>query len=84
MRVLALASLALAGVLCAQASAQEQSTEPSAREAQKKAACQQEANLIYRTSSRGVGLGEDTRNQIIAARRAHVRDCVAKAGQAPG
>jgi hypothetical protein len=83
MRVLAFAALALAGVLCAQASAQEQSTEPSAREAQK-AACQQEANLIYRTSSRGVGLGEDTRNQIIAARRAHVRDCMAKAGQAPG
>lgn len=83
MRVLALASLALAGVFCAQASAQEQSTEPSAREAQK-AACQQEANLIYRTSSRGVGLGEDTRSQIIAARRAHVRDCMAKAGQVPG
>lgn len=83
MRVLALASLALAGVLCAQASAQEQSTEPSAREAQK-AACQQEASLIYRTSSRGVGLSEDIRSQIIAARRAHVRDCMAKAGQAPG
>ncbi len=83
MRVLALASLALAGVLCAQASAQEQSTEPSAREAQK-AACQQEANLIYRTSSRGVGLSEDTRSQIIAARRAHAQDCMAKARQAPG
>jgi hypothetical protein len=30
-------------------------------------------------------MGEDTRNQIIAARRAHVRDCMAKkAASAPG
>ena len=82
MRVLALATLTLAGVLSAQVSAQEQSADPSAREAHK-AACQQEANLIYRTSSRGVGMGEDARSQIIAARRAHVRDCMAKAGLAP-
>jgi hypothetical protein len=57
---------------------------PRRREAQK-ATCQQEANLIYRTGSKGIGMGEDTRNQIIAARRAHVRDCMAKkAASAPG
>jgi hypothetical protein len=87
MRVLPLAAFALAATISAQGAAQEsvqeQRVEPSAREAHK-AACQQEANLIYRTSSRGIGMGEDIRNQIIAARRAHVRDCMAKAGLAPG
>ena len=82
MRVPALAALALAAMISAPASAQEQSPE-SAMEVQK-AVCQKEANLIYRTSSRGIGMGEDARSQIIAARRAHVRDCLAKAGPAPG
>lgn len=82
MRALPLAAFALAATISAQVSAQEQSAEPSAREAQK-AACQQEANLIYRTASRGIGMGEDARNQIIAARRAHVRDCMVRAGLAP-
>jgi hypothetical protein len=83
MRVLPLAAFALAATISAQASAQEQSAELSAREAQK-AACQQEANLIYRTSSRGIGMGQEVRSQIIAARRAYVRDCMAKAEPAPG
>jgi hypothetical protein len=84
MRALPLAAFALAATISAHAFAQEQSVEPSAKEAQK-ATCQQEANLIYRTGSKGIGMGEDTRNQIIAARRAHVRDCMAKkAALAPG
>ncbi|MPR25011.1 hypothetical protein FS320_07130 [Microvirga tunisiensis] len=66
MRALPLAAFALAATVSAHAFAQEQSVEPSAREAQK-ATCQQEANLIYRTGSKGIGMGEDTRNQIIAA-----------------
>jgi hypothetical protein len=84
MRALPLAAFALAATISVHAFAQEQSVEPSAKEAQK-ATCQQEANLIYRTGSKGIGMGEDTRNQIIAARRAHVRDCMAKKGaSAPG
>ncbi|MFL5193266.1 MAG: hypothetical protein ACJ8CG_09595 [Microvirga sp.] len=84
MRALPLAAFALAATVSAHAFAQEQSVEPSVKEAQK-ATCQQEANLIYRTGSKGIGMGEDTRNQIIAARRAHVRDCMAKkAASAPG
>jgi hypothetical protein len=84
MRALPLAAFALAATISAHAFAQEQSVEPLAKEAQK-ATCQQEANLIYRTGSKGIGMGEDTRNQIIAARRAHVRDCMAKkAASAPG
>ena len=83
MRALPLAAFALATTISAHASSQEPSAEPSAREAQK-TACQQEANLIYRTGSKGIGMGEDTRNQIIAARRAHVRNCLAKGGPAPG
>ena len=83
MRVLTLAALALAATAPIQASAQEQSVEPSAREVQK-AACQQEANLMFKTSNRGIGMDESARNKIIAARRAHVRDCLGKAGPAPG
>ena len=82
MRILALTALALAMMVSGGLSAQEQGAGTTAREAQK-AACQQEANLIYRTSSKGIGMSEDTRSQIIAARRAHVRDCMAKAGHAP-
>ena len=82
MRALPLAAFALATMISAHASAQEPGAEPSAREAQK-TACQQEANL-YRTGSKGIGTGEDVRNQIIAARRAHVRNCLAKGGPAPG
>ena len=81
MRVLPLSALVLAVMISAPVVAQDQGAAPSAREA-RRAACQQEANLIYRTSSRGIGMAEDTRNQIIAARRAHVRECMAKA--APG
>jgi hypothetical protein len=83
MRILTFAAFALAFTASSGLFAQEQSGDAAARQAQK-AACQQEANLIYRTSSKGIGMLEDTRNQIIAARRAHVRDCMAKAGQAPG
>jgi hypothetical protein len=56
MRALPLAAFAFAATISAQASAQEPSPEPSAREAQK-AACQQEANLIYRTGRKGIGMG---------------------------
>jgi hypothetical protein len=83
MRIPALIAIALALTLSSGLSAQEQSGDASAREVHK-AACQQEANLIYRTGSRGIGMSEDTRSQIIAARRAHVRDCMARTGQAPG
>jgi hypothetical protein len=56
MRALPLVAFAFAETISAQASAQEPSPEPSAREAQK-AACQQEANLIYRTGRKGIGMG---------------------------
>jgi hypothetical protein len=83
MRILTFSVLALAMSIAPSLHAQEQSGDATPRQAQK-AACQQEANLIYRTSSKGIGMAEDTRNEIIAARRAHVRDCMAKAGLAPG
>ncbi len=82
MRIVTFAAFALALIVSTDLSAQEQSEDATVRQAQK-AACQQEANLIYRTSSKGIGMSEDTRSQIIAARRAHVRDCMAKAGHAP-
>jgi hypothetical protein len=56
MRALPLAAFAFAATISAQASAQEPSPEPSAREAQK-AAFQQEANLIYTTGRKGIGMG---------------------------
>ncbi|MBB4041028.1 hypothetical protein GGR34_002691 [Microvirga flocculans] len=63
--------------------AQEQSF-PATERGVQKAACEEEARRIYRTSSRGVGMAPDVRERMIAARRAHVRECLVRAGPAPG
>jgi hypothetical protein len=82
MRFLTLTAFALAVTLPVALSAQEQSATSSARGVQK-AACEQEARMIYRTSSRSMPMASDVRERMIQARRAYVRDCLAKAGLAP-
>jgi hypothetical protein len=76
--VFVLAMTAAAGL-----AAQEQDDASMARGA-RKAVCEQEARMIYRTSSRGTGMAADIRERMIQARKNHVRDCLARVGSAPG
>jgi hypothetical protein len=76
MRVLTLAAFALAVLFSAGASAQEQRGMSSDREV-RKAACQRDARLIYRTGNR---TPDDLRTKMMAARKEHVQKCMAQAG----
>jgi hypothetical protein len=76
MRALTLAALALAVTFSAGASAQEQRGMSSDREV-RKAACQRDARLIYRTGNR---TPDDLRAKMMAARKEHVQKCMAQAG----
>jgi hypothetical protein len=74
MRVLALTAFAFVVAMSAGVSAQEQGGAASAREVQK-AACQRDAQLIYRT---GNSMAADVRAKMIEARRAYVQQCLEK------
>ncbi|MBJ6126454.1 hypothetical protein [Microvirga splendida] len=80
MRILPLITLAIAIAMPMGLAAQEQRGVTSTREAVK-AACQRDARLIYRTGGRTL---PEVRAQMIAARRAYVRDCLAKGVAAAG
>jgi hypothetical protein len=80
MRILPLITLALAIAMPMGLAAQEQRGATTAREVLK-AACERDARLIYRT---GNNTAPDLREQLVAARRAYVRDCLVKGNAVPG
>ena len=80
MRILPLITLTIAIALPMGLSAQEQRGGTSTREVVK-AACQRDARLIYRTGSKTL---PEVREQMMAARRTYVRDCLAKGSAASG
>jgi hypothetical protein len=78
MRILPLITLTLAIAMPMGLSAQEQSGATSPREVVK-AACERDARLIYRTGSTSL---PEVREQMMAARKTYVRDCLAKGSAA--
>ena len=80
MRILPLITLIIATVMPMGLAAQEQPGTTSAREVLK-AACERDARLIYRTGGKTL---PEVREQMIAARKAYVRDCLAKGAAAAG
>ena len=80
MRILPLITLAIAIAMPVGLAAQEQRGATSTREVVK-AACQRDARLIYRTGGKTL---PEVREQMIAARRTYVRDCLAKGSAAAG
>jgi hypothetical protein len=80
MRILPLITLAIAFGTPAGLTAQEQRGATSSREVLK-AACERDARLIYRTGARTL---PEVREQMLAARRTYVRDCLVKGNAASG
>lgn len=80
MRILPLIALTLAIAMPIGLSAREQSGATSTREALK-AACQRDARLIYRTGGNTL---PEVREQMMAARKTYVRECLAKETTAAG
>ena len=78
MRILPLITLTIAITMPMGLAAQEQRDGTSAREVAK-AACERDARLTYRT---GVRTLPEVREQMLAARKTYVRDCLAKASAA--
>ena len=74
MRILPLITVTIALAMPMGLAAQEQRGATSTREVVK-AACERDARLIYRTGDKTL---PEVREQMIAARRAYVRDCLAK------
>ncbi|MBB3021476.1 hypothetical protein FHR70_004572 [Microvirga lupini] len=79
MQILPLITLIIAITAPVGLMAQEQSGSTPTREL--KAACERDARMIYRT---GVRTLPEVREQMMAARKAHVRDCMAKGAAAAG
>ncbi len=80
MRILPLITLAIAITMPMGLAAQEQRGATSSREGLK-AACERDARLIYRT---GVRTLPEVREQLMAARKTYVKDCLAKGHAAAG
>ena len=78
MRILPLITLIIAIAMPIGLAAQEQRGATSTREVLK-SACERDARLIYRTGSKTL---PEVREQLIAARRAYVRDCLVKGAAA--
>ncbi|MBF9197708.1 hypothetical protein [Microvirga terrestris] len=78
MRILPLITLTIAIAMPMGLAAQEQHDDTSARDVLK-AACERDARLTYRT---GVRTLPEVREQMMAARKTYVRDCLAKASAA--
>jgi hypothetical protein len=74
MRILPLITLTLAITMPVGLAAQEQRGGTSTREVVK-AACERDARLIYRTGGKTL---PEVREQMLAARKTYVRDCLAK------
>ncbi|MGF9757232.1 hypothetical protein AAII07_18680 [Microvirga sp. 0TCS3.31] len=74
MRILPLITLTLAITMPVGLAAQEQRGGTSMREVVK-AACERDARLIYRTGGKTL---PEVREQMLAARKTYVRDCLAK------
>jgi hypothetical protein len=80
MRILPLITLAIAITMPVGLAAQEQRGATPTREVLK-AACERDARLTYRT---GVRTLPEVREQMMAARKAYVRDCLVKGSAAAG
>lgn len=80
MRILPLIALVIATTMPVGLAAQEQRDTTSTRDVLK-AACERDARLIYRT---GVRTLPEVREQMMAARKTYVRDCLAKGSAAAG
>jgi hypothetical protein len=78
MRILPLITLTIAIAMPVGLAAQEQRGATSTREVLK-AACERDARMIYRTGSRTL---PEVREQMMAARKTYVRDCLAKGAAA--
>jgi hypothetical protein len=78
MRILPLITLTIAITMPIGLAAQEQRDTTSTREVLK-AACERDARLTYRT---GVRTLPEVREQMMAARKTYVRDCLAKGSAA--
>jgi hypothetical protein len=78
MRIWPLITFTIAIAMPVGLAAQEQRGATSTREVLK-AACQRDARLIYRTGGKTL---PEVRAQMIDARRAYVRDCLAKGAAA--
>ncbi len=78
MRILPLIALTVAIAMPVGLAAQEQRDTTSTREVLK-AACQRDARLIYRTGDKTL---PEVREQMMAARKTYVRDCLAKGSAA--
>ena len=78
MRILPLITFIIATATPVGLAAQEQRDGTSTREVVK-AACERDARLIYRTGGKTL---PEVREQMIAARRTYVRDCLAKGSAA--
>ena len=78
MRILPLITLTIALTAPMGLAAQEQSGSTPTREVLK-AACERDARMIYRT---GVRTLPEVREQMMAARKTYVRDCMAKGAAA--
>ena len=80
MRILLMRAFAAVAIASTGLSAQER-PEASPQRAAQKEACQRDARLIYRTGS---NMAEDVRERILAARKEHIRDCMAKGSGSAG
>jgi len=80
MRILPLITLAIAIFVPVGLAAQEERGATTAREVLK-AACERDARLIYRTGDKTL---PEVREQMMAARKTYVRDCLAKGSSAAG
>jgi hypothetical protein len=78
MRIWPLITLTLAIAMPVGLAAQEQGGATSTREVLK-AACERDARMIYRTGARTL---PEVREQMMAARKTYVRDCLAKGAAA--
>jgi hypothetical protein len=78
MRILPLITLTLAITMPMGLAAQEQRGATPTREVLK-AACERDARLIYRTGGKTL---PEVREQMMAARKTYVRDCLAKGSAA--
>jgi hypothetical protein len=80
MRILPLITLTLAITMPMGLAAQEQRGATPTSEVLK-AACERDARLIYRTGGKTL---PEVREQMMAARKTYVRDCLAKGSAAAG